>query len=152
MNLKEAQKTWDLSDGKAKNFCKIMDYPKTKRGVYIIPDDLLVKPYVPDRRIFKKNLQQNIYIHLMNALNEGRVIFPQLIGTDEDHIRTAVRELKERSLIILIEGREDNNRLENYMISFEYTDWKVKDFKEKVNIISSAIGTASAAYQNTRGI
>ena len=124
---------WDLSEKKVYDVCKVLGIEKNEEGQYIIPE--MKKPYYPDKRKFAHKDAGHLYIHTMNAIIDEKLIIPQLIDTDEDHIRTAVRELRNGNAVVLLEGHQDNLNYNNYMVSMVYSDWKTHKIKEMLSII-----------------
>lgn len=138
MNVKEAKEKWNISEDKVYKVCRAMKIPMEKDG-YVIPDNLK-KPYFPDKRKFRKRDKLHIYIHVLNAITEELMIIPEIINTDNQHVRTAVRELKNTRAIVLLDGAEDNLDYFNYMIGPKYSDWTLHNTKEKLELVSSFMG------------
>ena len=140
MNVTDAKEKWGLSLDKIYQVCNELDIPKEKGG-YDIPDELK-KPYFPDRRSFRKKNRLHIYIHVLNAITDELLIIPKLIDTDEQHIRTAVRELKKTGAIVLLDGADDDLNYQHYMIGMNYSIWTSHNVKEKLEIITNMVSVA----------
>lgn len=140
MNIKEAKEKWNISEEKVYKVCHVMKIPIIKGG-YAIPDNLKA-PYFPDNRKFRRKDKLHIYIHVLNAIADELMIIPELINTDDQHVRTAVRELKKSDAIVLLDGAEDNLDYLNYMIGPKYSDWTLHNIKEKLELVSSFAGVA----------
>lgn len=140
MNVTEAKEKWGLSLDKIYQVCKELKIPKEKGG-FVIPDELK-KPYFPDRRSFRKKDKLHIYIHVLNAITDELLIIPKFIDTDEQHIRTAVRELKKTGAIVLLDGADDDFNYQHYMIGLNYSIWTSHNIKEKMELISNMASVA----------
>lgn len=132
-----------LSKKKVYKVCKALNLPKGKHG-YIIPEKMK-KPYFPDSRGFFRKDRLHVYIHVLNAITDELLIIPSLIGTDEQHIRTAVRELKKTEAIVLMDGAEDDLDYQSFMIGMKYSDWTLHSVKEKMKLISDFLTIAKEA-------
>ncbi len=140
MTVEQAVKKWKLSKNKVYDVCRILRIEKDSSGRFIIPD--IKTPYYPDFRAFKIINPLHVYIYTLDAIIAEKLIIPELIKTDNEHIRTAVRELKARDVIVVLDGHENDNNYLNYMISMGYSDWQTHSIKEKLEIIKdiTAIG------------
>lgn len=142
MTTLDASKKWKMKTKKVQEFCKKASIPQDNSSHhYIIPDDMKA-PYYPDKRNFKNKSYLHVYLHVIEAIATEKMIIPCLIETDSDHIRTAVRELRDSNVIVPLDGHEDNLEYENYMIGMHYSDWLTHSIKEKLEIIKciSSIG------------
>ena len=137
MTVLEARDKWHLSEKKIYDICRALKLPLGRQG-YIIPDDMK-KPYYPDRRHFAKKERLHVYIHVLNAIVEEAMIIPSLIETDDQHVRTAVRELKKTGAIVLLDGAEDDLNYRNYMIGKNHSDWTRHNVKEKMELVSGML-------------
>ena len=140
MNVSQAMKKWELSEKKVYEVCRALKLPKGRHG-YLIPNDMKT-PYLPDRRAFLKKNRLHVYIHVLNAITQEQLLIPSLLGTDEQHIRTAVRELRRTEAIVLLEGAEDDLDYRHYMIGMNYASWTYRSVKDKLNLVSNLLGTA----------
>lgn len=138
MNIQEAKEKWNMSEDKVYKVCQALKIPM-KKGGYDIPDNLK-QPYFPDKRKFRKKDKLHIYIHVLNAITDELMIIPEIINTDNQHVRTAVRELKKTGAIVLLDGAEDNLDYLNYMIGPKYSDWTLHTIREKLELVSSFTG------------
>ena len=134
MTVKEATNEWGLSKKKVYEVCKALQLEKDSKNQYIIPQNMK-HPYYPDKRFFHKRNPLHIYIYTIDAIAEEKTIIPNLLNTDDDHICTAVRELKKRDVIVLLERHLDDNDYKNYMISPGYADWRNSNIREKIKIV-----------------
>ena len=137
MTVLEARSKWNISEGKIYDICRALQFQIGRQG-YNIPDDMK-KPYYPDRRHFAKRDRLHIYIHVLNAIADELMIIPSLIETDEQHVRTAVRELRRTDAIVLLDGAVDDLNYQNYMIGLKYTDWTLHNVKEKMKLVSGML-------------
>ena len=140
MNVGQAMRDWDMSEEKVYKICKALNIPKGCRG-YSIPDDMK-KPYFPDCRPFLKKNKLHVYIHVLNAIADELLIIPSLIGTDDQHVRTAVRELKKTDAIVVLDGAEEDLNYQNYMIGVNYADWTLHNVKKKMELVTNIFNAA----------
>lgn len=140
-NKSQAKEKWHLTDREVKAICDYYSFPIVK-GAYQIPEDT-VPIYIPDKRCMKSELRQ--YLFVADAIHKKVTIVPELINSSVQEIRTAVRVLKNKHLIELIEGREiDSLDYRDYMLGIDYLGWK-KDATDNLKTLKEVLGTAIEA-------
>ena len=137
MSVSEARKAWGMSEKKVYEICRELKIKK-REGKYCIPKDMK-RPYYPDARSILSKDRLRVYIHVLNAITDQRMIIPVLIGTDNQHIKTAVRELYESKAIVLLEGAENDYDYQHYMIGMQYSNWTMNNIKTKLSIVSDIL-------------
>lgn len=147
MTTIQAHEVWELSIDKVLEICRILNLEKVK-GQYEIPD--MKTPYYPDMRFFKKRNRLHIYLHVLNAITEEKLIIPEILKTDFQHVKTAVRELRDSGAIVLMVDADDNLDYNNYMVGMRYSDWTRHGFREKMEIITSILSVAKTAKELSR--
>ena len=145
-NKSQAKEKWNLTDREVKAICEYYGFPIVK-GVYQIPEDT-VPIYIPDKRYIKSELRQ--YLFVADAIHKKVTIDPKLIDSSVDEIRTAVRVLRNKRLIELIDGRGANSLdYKDYMLGLDFAGWK-RDATDNLKTIKEVLGVAIEA--GTKGV
>jgi len=148
MTVSEASQKWNLTKKEVYGICQYYGFPKKGiRGSYQIPSET-VPVLIPDKRYLRNPLR--CYLFACEAIEKKLTIVYDLIHTEADEVKTAVRELKSKNLIILIEGREDDLDYKNYMLGIEFRDWRTRNTKGKVELLNSLLSTVIEA--GTEGV
>ena len=137
MTKKQAADAWQLSEREVGGICEYYGFTKVN-GRFQIPDDT-VPVYIPDKRYLKNDL--GLYLFIADAIYKKLRIVPELFHSSDEEVRTAVRVMRERNLIVRIEGRPVNSlNYQDYILGPEFADWK-RNATDNFKLIKEFLGT-----------
>ena len=141
MNVKEASIKWNISEKKARKLVDYAGYDYDK-----IPDDCPGIYKIDGRKIksYEKSGLKEYIVTLDAIVSNCWIVFGK-DGIAEEKIRTVVKKLKEKDMIILIDGKNDDSlNYKDYMVDpFKYSDWCSARSTQKIKLIFECIGITS---------
>lgn len=153
LTKKQFQIKYNLTKREVDGICEYYGIKKAK-GQFQIPDD--TEPvYIPDRRLLNKELR--LYLFVSDAIHKKVKLVPELFYSTDDEIRTVVRIMRDKELLVRIEGRpEESLEYQDYILGHKFAYWKrnatdnFKLVKEILGIVveSSSKGAASAVLEH----
>ena len=153
LTKKQFQTKYNLTKREVDGICEYYGIKKNK-GKFQIPDN--TEPiYIPDKRFVNKELR--LYLFVSDAIQRKVKLVPELFYSTDDEVRTVVRVMRDKGLLVSIEGRpEDSLEYQDYILGPEFADWKrnaagnFKVIKELLGTVveSSSKGTAAAVLEH----
>lgn len=153
LTKKQFQTKYNLTKREVDGICDYYGIKKNK-GQFQIPDDA-VPVYIPDKRYVDKEFC--LYLFVADAIRKKLILVPELFYSTDDEVRTVVRVMRDKGLLVRIEGRpEDSLEYQDYILGPEFAEWKrnaTENFKLVKEILgiaveSSSKGVASAVLEH----
>ena len=153
LTKKQFQTKYSLTKREADRICEYYGIKKEKRQ-FQIPDN--TEPiYIPDKRFVNKELR--LYLFISDAIQRKVKLVPELFYSTDDEVRTVVRVMRDKGLLVRIEGRpEESLEYQDYILGPEFAEWKrnatgnFKVIKELLGTVveSSSKGAAAAVLEH----
>ena len=153
LTKKQFQMKYNLTKREVDGICEYYGIKKNK-GKFQIPDDT-VPVYIPDKRYVDKEFC--LYLFVSDAIHKKVKLVPELFYSTDDEIRTVVRVMRDKDLLVRIEGRpKESLEYQDYILGPEFADWKrnatgnFKVIKELLGTVveSSSKGAAAAVLEH----
>ena len=153
LTKKQFQIKYNLTKREVDGICEYYGIKKNKVQ-FQIPDDT-VPVYIPDKRYVDKEFC--LYLFVADAIRKKVKLVPELFYSTDDEIRTVVRIMRDKELLVRIEGRpEESLEYQDYILGHKFAYWKrnatdnFKLVKEILGIVveSSSKGAASAVLEH----
>ena len=88
----------------------------------------------------KKELR--LYLFVSDAIERKVKLVPELFYSTDDEVRTVVRVMRDKGLLVRIEGRpEDSLEYQDYILGTEFADWK-RNATENFKLVKEILGIA----------
>ena len=143
LTKKQFQTKYNLTKREVDGICDYYGIKKNK-GQFQIPDDA-VPVYIPDKRYVDKEFC--LYLFVADAIRKKLILVPELFYSTDDEVRTVVRVMRDKGLLVRIEGRpEDSLEYQDYILGPEFADWKrsaTDNFKLVKEILGVAVESSS---------
>ena len=143
LTKKQFQTKYNLMKREVDGICEYYGIKKNK-GQFQIPDDA-VPVYIPDKRYVDKEFC--LYLFVADAIRKKLILVPELFYSTDDEVRTVVRVMRDKGLLVRIEGRpEDSLEYQDYILGPEFADWKrsaTDNFKLVKEILGVAVESSS---------
>lgn len=143
LTKKQFQTKYNLTKREVDGICDYYGIKKNK-GQFQIPDDA-VPVYIPDKRYVDKEFC--LYLFVADAIRKKLILVPELFYSTDDEVRTVVRVMRDKGLIVRIEGRPDDSlEYQDYILGPEFADWKrsaTENFKLVKEILGIAVESSS---------
>ena len=138
LTKKQFQTKYNLTKREVDGICEYYGIKKDKRK-FQIPDD--TEPiYIPDKRFVKKELR--LYLFVSDAIERKVKLVPELFYSTDDEVRTVVRVMRDKGLLVRIEGRpEDSLEYQDYILGTEFADWK-RNATDNFKLVKEILGVA----------
>ena len=138
LTKKQFQTKYSLTKREADRICEYYGIKKEKRQ-FQIPDN--TEPiYIPDKRFVKKELR--LYLFVSDAIQRKVKLVPELFYSTDDEVRTVVRVMRDKGLLVRIEGRpEESLEYQDYILGPEFADWK-RSATDNFKLVKEILGVA----------
>ena len=143
LTKKQFQTKYNLTKREVDGICDYYGIKKNK-GQFQIPNDA-VPVYIPDKRYVDKEFC--LYLFVADAIRKKLILVPELFYSTDDEVQTVVRVMRDKGLLVRIEGRpEDSLEYQDYILGPEFADWKrsaTDNFKLVKEILGIAVESSS---------
>ncbi|MBF1361542.1 MAG: hypothetical protein HXM76_06770 [Mogibacterium diversum] len=138
LTKKQFQTKYNLTKREVDGICDYYGIKKNK-GQFQIPDDA-VPVYIPDKRYVDKEFC--LYLFVADAIRKKLILVPELFYSTDDEVRTVVRVMRDKGLLVRIEGRpEDSLEYQDYILGPEFAEWK-RNATENFKLVKEILGIA----------
>lgn len=138
LTKKQFQTKYNLTKREVDGICDYYGIKKNK-GQFQIPNDA-VPVYIPDKRYVDKEFC--LYLFVADAIRKKLILVPELFYSTDDEVRTVVRVMRDKGLLVRIEGRpEDSLEYQDYILGTEFADWK-RNATENFKLVKEILGIA----------
>ena len=138
LTKKQFQTKYNLTKREVDGICEYYGIKKNK-GQFQIPDDA-VPVYIPDKRYVDKEFC--LYLFVADAIRKKLILVPELFYSTDDEVRTVVRVMRDKGLLVRIEGRpEDSLEYQDYILGPEFAEWK-RNATENFKLVKEILGIA----------
>ena len=154
MKPKDMAKRYDAKMNEVYLACQHINGANKVKGKWIIPDDARMI-YVPTSN---KKSANDVYVYLLDAIIKKWDIKLDILRIpDEATLRTYLRELQEKGIVRLKEGRKEGNNVSDYVHTINAKDWQESRFNTKSSLMQkifeicvekTAEGTTTAVLKN----
>ena len=138
LTKKQFQTKYNLTKREVDGICDYYGIKKNK-GQFQIPDDA-VPVYIPDKRYVDKEFC--LYLFVADAIRKKLILVPELFYSTDDEVRTVVRVMRDKGLLVRIEGSpEDSLEYQDYILGPEFAEWK-RNATENFKLVKEILGIA----------
>ena len=138
LTKKQFQTKYNLTKREVDGICDYYGIKKNK-GQFQIPNDA-VPVYIPDKRYVDKEFC--LYLFVADAIRKKLILVPELFYSTDDEVRTVVRVMRDKGLLVRIEGRpEESLEYQDYILGPEFADWK-RNATDNFKLIKEILGIA----------
>lgn len=138
LTKKQFQTKYNLTKREVDGICDYYGIKKNK-GQFQIPDDA-VPVYIPDKRYVDKEFC--LYLFVADAIRKKLILVPELFYSTDDEVRTVVRVMRDKGLLVRIEGRpEESLEYQDYILGPEFAEWK-RNATENFKLVKEILGIA----------
>ena len=138
LTKKQFQTKYNLTKREVDGICEYYGIKKNK-GQFQIPDN--TEPiYIPDKRFVNKELR--LYLFVADAIQRKVKLVSELFYSTDDEVRTVVRVMRDKGLLVRIEGRpEESLEYQDYILGPEFAEWK-RNATENFKLVKEILGIA----------
>ena len=138
LTKKQFQTKYNLTKREVDGICDYYGIKKNK-GQFQIPNDA-VPVYIPDKRYVDKEFC--LYLFVADAIRKKLILVPELFYSTDDEVKTVVRVMRDKGLLVRIEGRpEESLEYQDYILGPEFADWK-RNATENFKLVKEILGIA----------